>query len=194
MDPALQSRLNLWAPKEALIAFFRPNEICLPQGFFFFFLGVFLFFLKIHFNFIFWLCYAACRIFVPQRGIEPMPPAMETWVSTTDHSKRSCGAVFTNLFLDRAPDVSFTSLDKDYWEDWLFCIEKRGSVGFCTTLSLYFGLPRWLSGKKICLLTQETKEAWVPSLGREDPLEEEMSTHSGILAWRIPWTEEPGGP
>jgi len=31
------------------------------------------------------------------------------------------------------------------------------------------------------------------SLGREDPLEEEMATHSRILAWRIPWTEEPGG-
>ena len=33
----------------------------------------------------------------------------------------------------------------------------------------------------------------VPSLGREDPLEERMATHSSILAWRIPWTEEPGG-
>ena len=31
------------------------------------------------------------------------------------------------------------------------------------------------------------------SLGREDPLEEEMVTHSSLLAWRIPWTEEPGG-
>jgi len=34
---------------------------------------------------------------------------------------------------------------------------------------------------------------WVRSLDPEDPLEEEMATHSGILAWRIPWTEEPGG-
>ena len=33
----------------------------------------------------------------------------------------------------------------------------------------------------------------VQSLGREDPLQEEMATHSSILAWRIPWTEEPGG-
>ena len=38
------------------------------------------------------------------------------------------------------------------------------------------------------------QEAWVRSLGREDPLEKGMSTHSNILAWRIPWTEEPGGP
>ena len=34
---------------------------------------------------------------------------------------------------------------------------------------------------------------WVRSLGQEDPLEEEMATHSNILAWRIPWTEEPDG-
>ena len=33
----------------------------------------------------------------------------------------------------------------------------------------------------------------VPSLGQEDPLEEGMATHSSVLAWRIPWTEEPGG-
>ena len=34
----------------------------------------------------------------------------------------------------------------------------------------------------------------VPFLGQEDPLEKEMATHSSILAWKIPWTEEPGGP
>ena len=38
------------------------------------------------------------------------------------------------------------------------------------------------------------KETWVRSLGWEDPLEEGMATRSSILAWRIPWTEEPGGP
>ena len=37
------------------------------------------------------------------------------------------------------------------------------------------------------------QETWVRFLGREDPLEKEMATHSDILAWRIPWTEEPGG-
>ena len=37
------------------------------------------------------------------------------------------------------------------------------------------------------------RETWVRSLDREDPLEKEMATHSSILAWRIPWTEEPGG-
>ena len=37
-------------------------------------------------------------------------------------------------------------------------------------------------------------ETWVQSLGQKDPLEKGMATHSSILAWRIPWTEEPGGP
>ena len=39
---------------------------------------------------------------------------------------------------------------------------------------------------------QETQETQVQSLSQEDPLEEEMATHSSILAWEIPWTEEPG--
>ena len=49
------------------------------------------------------------------------------------------------------------------------------------------------------LITQSVKnlpamqETWVRSLGREDPLENEMATHSRILAWEIPWIEEPGG-
>ena len=37
------------------------------------------------------------------------------------------------------------------------------------------------------------QETWVRSLGQDVPLEKEMATHSNILAWRIPWTEEPGG-
>ena len=37
------------------------------------------------------------------------------------------------------------------------------------------------------------QETWVQSLGQEAPLEKQMETHSSILAWRIPWTQEPGG-
>ena len=40
---------------------------------------------------------------------------------------------------------------------------------------------------------QEMQGTWLRSLSWEDPLEEEMAPHSSILAWRIPWTEEPGG-
>ncbi len=54
------------------------------------------------------------------------------------------------------------------------------------------GLPQWLNGKE-STRNAEPQERWVQSLGQEDPLEKEMATHSNILAWRIPWTEEPGG-
>ena len=60
-----------------------------------------------------------------------------------------------------------------------------------TTSNTFEGSPQ--------LVTQTVKtppavqETWVQSLGGEDPLEEGMATHSSILAWRIPWTNEPGG-
>ena len=59
-----------------------------------------------------------------------------------------------------------------------------------------------IPGRNKALLNQDTgafknlpanQEIWVQSLGWEDPLEEEMATHSSILAWEIPLTEEPGG-
>ena len=52
-----------------------------------------------------------------------------------------------------------------------------------------FGLPRWFSGKESACQCRKHR---VQSLGQEDPLEKGMATHSSILAWRIPWTEEPG--
>ena len=53
------------------------------------------------------------------------------------------------------------------------------------------GLPRRLSGKEPTRQCSR-HEIRVRSLGREDPLEKEMAIHSSILAWKIPWTEEPG--
>ena len=47
-------------------------------------------------------------------------------------------------------------------------------------------------GQRICLPMKGTRETQVRSLGWEDSLEEEMATHSSILAWEIPWTEEHG--
>jgi len=52
------------------------------------------------------------------------------------------------------------------------------------------GLPWWLKQQRIRLPMQKTQ---VQSLGWKDPLEKGMATHSNILAWRIPWTEDPGG-
>ena len=54
----------------------------------------------------------------------------------------------------------------------------------------FWGPPWWLRGKALACNAGDPGS--IPR--REDPLEEEMATHSGVLAWRIPWTEEPGGP
>ena len=51
-------------------------------------------------------------------------------------------------------------------------------------------MAQWVENSLTRLKMQETP---VRSLGQEDPLEEELATHSSILAWRIPWTEEPNG-
>ena len=51
-------------------------------------------------------------------------------------------------------------------------------------------MAQWIKHMPVMQATQETL---VPFLGSEDPLEKGMTTHSSILAWRIPWTEEPGG-
>ena len=50
-------------------------------------------------------------------------------------------------------------------------------------------MAQWL---RICLSIQEMQEPQVQTLGREDPLDKEMPTHSSILAWEISWTEEAG--
>ena len=56
---------------------------------------------------------------------------------------------------------------------------------------------RFLTGASLVAQTVKNlpvmQEAWVRSLGQKDSLEKETVTHSSILAWRIPWTEEPGG-
>ena len=54
---------------------------------------------------------------------------------------------------------------------------------------LFIGVYVYVSGLPLPTM----QEIWVQSLGREDPLEEEMAAHSSILPWEIPWTEEPEG-
>ena len=63
--------------------------------------------------------------------------------------------------------------------------ENLRNISFCTEyLKVYTGLPG--GSKKMCLIMQDTR---VQSLGWEDPLEREMTTHSSIIPWEIPWTE-----
>ena len=57
---------------------------------------------------------------------------------------------------------------------------------------ILWGFPSGSEGKNLPAM-QEPQEMQIQSLGWEDHLEEDMATHSSVLAWRIPWTEEPGG-
>ena len=71
---------------------------------------------------------------------------------------------------------------------------KPGAVSeysFITLPGLTVGFPCSSVVKNLSAIP-ETEEMWVRSLGQKDPLEEEMATHSSILAWEVPWTEEPG--
>ena len=64
-------------------------------------------------------------------------------------------------------------------QDWLCCCDLKGTIGASLVAQTVKNLPAM----------QETQ---VPSLSQEDPLEKGMATHPSILAWRAPWTEEPG--
>ena len=64
-------------------------------------------------------------------------------------------------------------------------------VLFYSYFSTYGAFPGGSDGKKYLLLAMQ--EIRVLSLGREDPMEKELATHSSILAWKIPWMEELGG-
>ena len=75
---------------------------------------------------------------------------------------------------------------------WEFVNLKHRAQCVCISLHTYGGFPGGLAVKNPPVM-QEMQETWVWSLGQEDPLMEGTATHSSILAWRIPWTEKPGG-
>ena len=72
------------------------------------------------------------------------------------------------------------------WEAW-------PHFKFLSSLQTQKLLPSLQVGGYVVKNLPPKQEAWVWSLGWEDPLEKEMATHSSILPWRIPWTEEPSG-
>ena len=93
------------------------------------------------------------------------------------------------------------NLSVPQWPEWikkmwctynriLFNHKKEGSLAICNNMD-------WLGGHSLVAQTvnnlPSVQETRVWSLGREDPLEKQMATHATILAWRIPWTDEPGG-
>ena len=78
-----------------------------------------------------------------------------------------------------------TTEEEQFWR-W-----KRWRTKFGMFFSIYYTSRASLVAQTLERLPA-VQETWVRSLGWEDPLEKEMATHSSILAWRIPWTEDPG--
>ena len=116
----------------------------------------------------------------------------------------------THSILKRSFFCLFTR-DRTGWEKWLGLWMSFGlglnldpSLPLLRALSLHFpvckngnfnalaGFPRWCSGKEsTCQCRKHKRYRFDPWVGKI-PLEEEIATHSSILAWRIPWTEKPG--
>ena len=94
--------------------------------------------------------------------------------------------------------ISYISIHNQIYCLLLFCkhcsllykLKIRKITGFILSSLIFWGASLVAWTEKNLLAMQKT---WVLSLGWEDPLKEEIATNSSIFAWRIPWTEEPGG-
>ena len=125
----------------------------------------------------------------------PMPP-----LETPGHSRASLGQALVGspLLSPGSPDAQVSVCASKRHSNYLRYIHHL-FFSILIVMHVWFDLKgRILIGgfqggsvvKKTHLIMQET---WVLSLGQEDPLEQEMTTHSSILAWKLPWTEGPGG-
>ena len=77
-----------------------------------------------------------------------------------------------------------------------FTVINEAEVDVSLEFSCFFYDPVDIGASLVAQLVKNLpamQETWVQSLGWEDPLDKEMATHSSILAWKISWTEEPGG-
>ena len=75
-----------------------------------------------------------------------------------------------------------------YWGGWRVVLIGEKSMEVIWGSSWASQVAQW---QRIYLPMEETQETWVQSLGREDPLEEGMITHTYTFAWKVPWTEKP---
>ena len=113
-----------------------------------------------------------------------------------------CHFLLQGIFLTKAPNSDLLHQQADYLPlshlgspvERLLCVKRYWTSCFhlfiTNLLNTYLAHPWWLRGLK-CLSAM--RETCVRPLGWEDPLKKKIATHSSILAWKIPWTEKPGG-
>ena len=118
-------------------------------------------------------------------------PTVSSWGRTS--APQSARRDTLKMGVQAAPSVNWTSYWRWSQSWWEFLVLSQSARSSDLTLSPYpleaLQVAQWL---RISLPLQETQEIRVLLLSQEDLLEKEMATHSSILAWRIPWTEEPG--
>ena len=113
--------------------------------------------------------------------LPPIPP--KSRVFSYESTLRMRWPKYWSLRLNISPSKEIPGL-VSFGMDWLDLLAVQGTLK---------SLLQHHSSKASILPMQEIQEMWNRSLGWEDALEKGMTTHSGILSWRIPWTEEPGG-
>ena len=140
------------------------------------------------FVFIFWPHHGACEILVFQPGIGPEFPAVEKWTlspwPTREVLMLAVVGMVQRFYLKggNTGEPVRGAMRGDFLERlgvWLSFREKDNQGGAFLVAQRVKNPP-------------EMQETQVQSLGQEDPLEKKMATHSSILAWRLPWTEELG--
>ena len=102
------------------------------------------------------------------------------------------GVPFPSLGHPPDPGIELTSLVSPALSGEFFTIVPLGKPVRQLLPQVYLGFSGGPAVKNPCAM-QEIQEMQVQSLGWEDTLDEGIATHSGVLDWRIPWTEEPGG-
>ena len=116
---------------------------------------------------------------LPDPGIKPRSPTLQADALTSEPPGKP-------IFDKGGKNIQWRKdnlLNKWCWENWSTTCERMKLEHFLTPFLMVVQRLKRLPAMW---------ETWVRSLGREDPLEKEMAPHSSILAWKIPWTEEPG--
>ena len=137
----------------------------------------------------------SCPILWPH-GLQPAR-LLCPWDSPGKNTGVGCHFILQGTFLTQVLNLGLL-----HCRQILYQLSYEGSTHSPLALTRRTYLAKTLTFKssvRASLVAQRLKrlpamqETWVQFLGREDSLEKEMATHSSILAWRIPWTEEPGG-